>query len=72
MRVLRLVFGAFALVQAIVTMDIVLGMLGLIVGGMAFFNVGCCGTNGCETNYKSDTTKNQITDIEYEEVVTKT
>ncbi|MBK8368761.1 MAG: hypothetical protein IPL10_15530 [Bacteroidetes bacterium] len=36
MRVLRFVFGAFALVQALITLDIVLGILGLVVGGMAF------------------------------------
>ena len=71
MRVLRFVFGAFALVQAIITLDIVLGILGLVVGGMSFFNVGCCGSNGCETNYTKDDTTKQITDVEYEEVVAK-
>ena len=71
MRVLRFVFGAFALVQAIITLDIVLGILGLVIGGMAFFNVGCCGSNGCETNYKKDDSPKQITDVEYEEVVAK-
>lgn len=71
MRVLRFVFGAFAIVQAFITLDIVLGILGLVVGGMAFFNVGCCGANGCETNYKKDNTTKQISDVEYEEVVAK-
>ena len=33
MRVLRFVFGAFDIVQAIMTLDIVLGILGLVVGG---------------------------------------
>ena len=71
MRVLRLIFGAFAIVQAIITLDIVLGLLGLVVGGMAFFNVGCCGTNGCNTNYKNNNTKNEIENVEFEEVVVK-
>ena len=71
MRVLRFVFGAFALVQAMITLDIVLGILGLVVVGMAFFNVGCCGSDGCETNYKKDDSTKQITDVEYEEVVAK-
>lgn len=71
MRVLRFIFAAFAIVQAIITLDIVLGILGLIVGGMAFFNVGCCGTNDCETDYKKDNTIKKITDVEYEEVVAK-
>lgn len=71
MRVLRFVFGAFAIVQAIITSDIVLAILGLVVGGMAFLNVGCCGTNGCETSYKKDNNTKEITDVEYEEVVAK-
>jgi hypothetical protein len=71
MRVLRLIFGAFAIVQAIITLDIVLGLLGLVVGGMAFFNVGCCGTNGCNTNYKNINKKNGIENVEFEEVVVK-
>ena len=71
MRVLRFVFGAFAIVQAIITLDIVLGILGSVVGGMALLNVGCCGTNGCETNYKKENNTKEITDVEYEEVVAK-
>ena len=71
MRVLRFVFGAFAIVQAIITLDIVLGILGSVVGGMALLNVGCCGTNGCETNYKKENNRKEITDVEYEEVVAK-
>jgi hypothetical protein len=70
MRVLRFVFGAFAIVQAIITLDIVLGILGLVVGGMAFLNVGCCGANGCQTTTHKDG-NNEIKDIEYEEVVAK-
>ncbi len=71
MRVLRLIFGAFAIVQAIITLDIVLGLLGLVVAGMAFFNLGCCGTNGCKTNFKNNNTKNEIKNVEFEEVVVK-
>ena len=71
MRALRLIFGAFAIVQAIITMDIILGLLGVVVGGMALFNVGCCGANGCDTNFDTDNSKNKITDVDYEEVVSK-
>jgi len=70
MRVLRFVFGAFAIIQAIITLDIVLGILGLVVGGMAFLNIGWCGANGCQTNIRKDG-NNEIKDIEYEEVVAK-
>jgi hypothetical protein len=69
MRLLRFTFGVFALVQAFITLDIILGILGLIVGGMAFLNVGCCGSNGCSTNSNTTMSKQQIKDIEYEEVV---
>lgn len=71
MRVLRFIFGAFAIVQVIITLDVVLGILGIVVGGMAFLNVGCCGTTGCETNSKKDNNKNEIKDVEFEEVVSK-
>jgi hypothetical protein len=42
----------------------------LVVGGMAFFNVGCCGSNGCSTDLPNNN-KNEVTDVEYEEVVIK-
>lgn len=71
MRVLRLIFGAFAIVQAIITLDIMLGILGLVVGGLAFLNVGCCGTNGCETGHRKDNYTKEIAEVEYEEVVAK-
>lgn len=70
MRALRLLFGAFVIIQAIITMDIILGLLGVVVGGMAFFNVGCCGSNGCSTDLQNNN-KNEVTDVEYEEVVIK-
>lgn len=71
MRLLRLALGAGALVQAIMTSDVIIGILGLVVGGMAFFNTGCCGVNSCETNYKKDNNTKEITNVEYEEVVAK-
>lgn len=71
MRVLRLVLGGFAIIQAIITLDIVLGILGLVVGGMALFNIGCCGVGACNTNYKNVNPNKEIIDIDYEEVVTK-
>lgn len=47
---------------------LIIGLMGIIIGGMAFFNTGCCSTSGCDVNYKKDT--KQIKDVEYEEVVT--
>ena len=72
MRWIRLVFGAFAIVNAILTKDITFALLGVVVGVMALFNIGCCGTNQCDTNYKNQNNdNNKISDVEYEEVVTK-
>lgn len=71
MRILRFIFGGVAIIQALITKDITLGVLGLFVGGMALLNVGCCGTNGCDTSLKNTNSKNEITDVEFEEVVSK-
>ncbi|MFN8117008.1 MAG: hypothetical protein U0W65_12900 [Bacteroidia bacterium] len=70
MRILRLVAGAFAIVQAFITVDIVLGVLGLIVGGMALLNMGCCGNGACNTSYKKVNQNSKTIDVDYEEVVT--
>jgi hypothetical protein len=71
MRVLRFIFGVIVSVQAIITMDVILGLLGVLVGGMAFFNVGCCGANGCDTTYKKTKSDLKTIDVDYEEVVVK-
>ncbi len=70
-RALRFVFGVIVLVQAIITMDVILGLLGVLVGGMAFFNVGCCGANGCDTTYKKTKSDLKTIEVDYEEVVVK-
>lgn len=69
MRLLRLCFGIFAVVQAFVTLDIILGLLGLVIGGMAFLNAGCCGVNGCNAGSQITNSKKEIKDIDFEEVV---
>ena len=71
MRALRFIFGVIVLVQAIITMDVILGLLGVLVGGMAFFNVGCFGANGCDTTYKKTKSDLKAIDVDYEEVVVK-
>lgn len=69
MRMLRLVLGIAILVQGIVARDAVTIILGAAFGGMAVANVGCCGAGGCAINTRS--TKNDIEDVQYEEVVSK-
>jgi hypothetical protein len=71
MRILRLLFGVIAVIQAAITFDFVLGLLGLVVGGLAFFNVGCCGSAGCDTNDKNVNINKEKYDVEFEEVVAK-
>lgn len=46
MRIIRLVIGGYALVEAIRSSDILIGMMGTVLVGMAVFNVGC-GPQGC-------------------------
>jgi hypothetical protein len=50
MRFLRLILGAYIVVQGIISKDAISIVLGLVLGGMAFANIGCCGTNGCAIN----------------------
>ena len=47
MRVLRLGMGIFAIWQAFVTREWILGLAGAFLLYMALANVGCCGTGGC-------------------------
>ncbi len=62
-RILRLIFGIVFLVQGILTKEITLIFAGILIGGMAFFMVGCCAVPSKNIN---DTNLNEIT---YEEVV---
>ena len=65
MRILRLVLGVVILVQGIVARDVVTIILGTALGGMALFNVGCCGANGCAVTYRKNLNEKQIS---YEEL----
>jgi hypothetical protein len=53
-RVLRLVLGLLALGAAFSEHDKLMGLLGTVFTLQAVFNVGCCGSSGCSTNYKND------------------
>ncbi|MBL7931643.1 MAG: hypothetical protein JNL60_07070 [Bacteroidia bacterium] len=71
MRILRLALGVFMTVQAISGSDFLLGMLGLILLLQAFYNVGCCGTYGCDINQspgKQASVPKSTEDITFEEV----
>ncbi len=46
-RILRLVFGIFVLVQAVTMRDALAGMISVLFLYQAFTNTGCCGASGC-------------------------
>ena len=65
MRILRLGLGIAILVQGIVAKETMTMVLGVIFGGMALANIGCCSTNGCAINSRST---NKAQKINYEEL----
>jgi hypothetical protein len=69
MRIIRLLVGGYALVEAFRASDILIGMMGAVLVGMALLNAGC-GSQGCgipapRNNY----TKPE--EVEYEEIHSK-
>lgn len=68
MRVFRLAIGIFGIAQAFVMSDVIVGVLGAAIVGMAFFNVGCCGVGGCDLNYQKDNDDSKSEPV-FEEVV---
>ena len=67
MRILRFILGVAILVQGIVARDAITIILGVVFGGMAVANIGCCATGGCAVNQRSTNKKTE--EIQYEEVV---
>jgi hypothetical protein len=69
MRIIRLVIGGYALIEAFKGQDTLMGLLGFVLVGMAVLNVGC-GTQGCGIPMqKSNLPVND--DVEYEEIHSK-
>ncbi len=69
MRIIRLLVGGYALVEAIRASDVLIGIMGTVLVGMALFNMGC-GPQGCGV----PTSRNKNTssdDEEYEEIHSK-
>ncbi|CAN5434913.1 hypothetical protein BH11BAC3_BH11BAC3_11220 [soil metagenome] len=59
--------GLAIIVQAVISRDLLLVIVGLSFSGMAVFNIGCCGTAGCHTTVKKNV--EPAKDITYEELV---
>lgn len=70
-RVLRVALGIFILIQGIVIKDGFSMLMGSVFGGMALFNIGCCGSGGCGIPANPKAKQNTIEEIEYVEVVDK-
>lgn len=69
MRIIRLLVGGYALVEAYRASDILIGMMGAVLVGMALLNAGC-GSQGCgipapRNNYAKPE------EVEYEEIHSK-
>ncbi len=69
MRIIRLGFGVYALIEAYRGNDTLMAMLGLVLVGMALLNVGC-GAQGCGVPMNKSTGK-ETEEVSYEEVHTK-
>ncbi len=69
MRVIRLVIGGYALIEAYRGNDTLMGLLGLVLVGMALLNAGC-GSQGCGVPIQKSN-KKETDDVEYEEVHSK-
>lgn len=62
MRILRLAMAIFIIFQGIETAQWLFVVTGIIFALMPIFNIGCCGTSGCNTNlYSKQNSKNQET-----------
>ncbi len=72
MRVIRLFLGVYAMIEAVKAHELLMGILGLLIAGMALFNMGC-GAQGCGIPISKNTKKEDPTheDVEYEEVHSK-
>jgi hypothetical protein len=69
MRIIRLIVGGYALFEALRTSDILIGIMGTVLIGMALFNLGC-GAQGCGVPASRTKTHHSDND-EYEEILSK-
>lgn len=67
-RILRLVFGVFVLVQAVTMRDALAGMISALFFYQAITNTGCCGASGCAVPSVSNEGNQKIEEVEYEEI----
>ena len=69
MRIIRLLIGGYALIEAYRGKDALMAMLGFVLVGMAVLNAGC-GAQGCGVPMNKSTSK-ETDEVSYEEVHSK-
>ena len=69
MRIIRLLIGGYALIEAYHGYDTLMAMLGFVLVGMAVLNAGC-GAQGCGVPMNKSTS-NETDEVSYEEVHSK-
>jgi hypothetical protein len=69
MRIIRLLFGGYALIEAYRGNDALMAVLGFILVSMAILNAGC-GAQGCGVPMNKSTS-NETDEVSYEEVHSK-
>lgn len=67
MRILRVVFGSFFLVQAFNMSDVLIGLAGALFLYQGITNTGCCGAT-CMNNMPLNKAENEEKEINYEEI----
>ena len=68
MRILKAALGVAIFIQGIAAKETMWIVLGVIFGGTAVLNIGCCGANGCAINPRSN---NKTQGPDYEELDSK-
>ena len=69
MRIIRLLIGGYALIEAFRGYDALMAILGFVLVGMAVLNAGC-GAQGCGVPMNKSTS-NETDEVSYEEVHSK-
>jgi hypothetical protein len=68
MRILRLVLGGFVMYDGFKSHQYLFMFFGAAFMGMALFNIGCCGPQGCSIPESKNTDPLKDEDIVFEEV----
>ena len=69
MRIIRLVIGGYAMIEAFRGQDTLMGLLGFVLLGMAILNFGC-GAQGCGIPIQKSIQK-EPEELSYEEIHSK-